>query len=36
MVAIMGPIAFSANTLNKKASAATVVRATAAKPNAAI
>ena len=36
MVAMIGPIEFSANTLNKNARDATVVNATAAYPNAAM
>ena len=36
MVAIIGPIEFSANTLSRNASADTAVKATAAYPNAAI
>ena len=35
MVAMIGPIEFSANTLNKNARDATVVKATAAYPKAA-
>jgi hypothetical protein len=36
MVAMIGPIELSANTLNKNARDATVVNATAANPNAAM